>query len=239
MFDRNGAISKPGAISLTYEGSAPLIIDEVVPELERRGILATFYDEPPSYLEHARDWKRIGRHGHELGNGCLLPYANRDGSLPKFSLNAIAQDIERANDLIRELFEHRKDFSFAYPMGLPRAANNTDYREVVESIVDVARSGVSGVNHIGSCQPNYLRRIDVSQATLDNMKSVLKLARDNHTWVILSFQVDPLHWNQARLEDHERFLDALDQASPEIRIGPVHDIAMSQVERRTGGFRLA
>jgi hypothetical protein len=119
-----------GAISLTFDDGYASHLDFVVPNLDRRGLRATFYltpkgDEdissPGSWRKALEPWLPVGGAGHEIGNHSLTHPCSLNiqvdwaVNLLDMTLDDIQFDLETAQERLREVFPHQEHTSFAYP----------------------------------------------------------------------------------------------------------------------------
>ncbi|MCW5940029.1 MAG: polysaccharide deacetylase family protein [Fimbriimonadaceae bacterium] len=207
-----------GVVSLTYDGTLTEHGSVVFPQLEAAGLKATFYAEPALMLDSIQTWRAAQAAGHEIGNGCLVAAALPDGSLPAWTPEMIADDIEECGRLLAELFPSQGPTSFAYPLGEPRCADYEDYRPVVEKRCAVCRSGETGRNDLRSPDLLRLRVVPVPADNILGVTKVLERAFDDPDWVVLSFEtVDP--------SAHQSLIDWLTAHRSKIEIAPLLDVA--------------
>lgn len=65
------------AVSLTYDDAVPVHYQKVGPLLSKHGLGATFY-LTVQYLESPREWRKLSKRGHELGNHTLFHACRQD-----------------------------------------------------------------------------------------------------------------------------------------------------------------
>jgi hypothetical protein len=118
------------AISLTFDDGYPSHLDFVVPNLDRRGLRATFYltpqgsestTSPRSWRRVLKRWLPVSRAGHEIGNHSLTHPCSLNiqvdwaANLLDMTLDDIRADLETAQERLRTVFPHQEHTSFAYP----------------------------------------------------------------------------------------------------------------------------
>jgi hypothetical protein len=212
------------AVSLTYDGALRNHLEVVTPALTQRGLRATFYAYPLRLLESPEGWRVAYRQGHEIGNGCLLGACQPDGSLPGWTPEMVALDIDMMETLLLEVFgdgEH----SFGYPCGSPRCEGAVDYREAVLAFGLVARSGIDGFNSPLSCDLTYLSCVHSFQFERDELLSIAEMALERGMWAIFAFEGVGEGEHGCDIEAHHALLDWLDKRRDDVWVDPVISIA--------------
>jgi hypothetical protein len=173
------------AVSLTYDGGLGSHRGVVAEQLGSYGHAGTFYVDPERVFDDPRSWQELQRRGHEIGNGCLLNAALEDGSLPLWTNEMIHADVESARTFLEQHFTPR-EHSFAFPLGSPKCGAGQDYRDVIEGIGYVARSGVEGHNAPGSCSLGYLRMVPLEGMSAEEAVSLAEIGVRAGTWTIFA-----------------------------------------------------
>lgn len=96
------------AVSLTFDDARPVHLDLVVPELNKRGMHATFF-VIVSKLTRIDDWRRVMEQGHEIGNHSISH--EHAATLTKESEET---QVEDAKAFLDSNF-HANVTTFAYP----------------------------------------------------------------------------------------------------------------------------
>lgn len=167
----------PVRVSLTYDGTTKNHLELVVPLLQKYGFLATFFVDAPNLLEHFRAWQEVAKMGHELGNGCLLNAANPDGTLPLWTSEMIAADVEENDQLIRELGLNDGVIPFAYPSGVA----------FLEDRCPVGRLLNDEMNFAGDINLRRLSSYRYAQRCLPKIKADLVMNQTKGCWAIFAF----------------------------------------------------
>lgn len=153
------------AVALTYDGSLPCHLYDVVPVLECFDLKATFFADNALLVRSPGDWTSVRRLGHEIGNGSILAAALPDGTLPAWTPSMVVEEVLSADELLHEFFPEQPRPSFAFPLGHPLCAGNADFSTAVRSLGMPARSGVAGFNHAETEDFGYLRCIPAHDCT--------------------------------------------------------------------------
>lgn len=101
-------------------------------------MVGTFFAEPTLMLAELPQWQKAAQQGHEIGNGCLLAFADPDVGLDNWSLTAVEEEIVEVKKLIGECFPHQKDHPFAFPIG--ELAGGEDYSPIVQKHYTITRT---------------------------------------------------------------------------------------------------
>ncbi len=108
------------AVSLTFDDGGPTQLSRAIPEMEKRGLRATFYLCPrgDDYAERLAPWKEIAARGHEIGNHTLshtcstnlktYPPAGGLESMTLAEVEARRQGMVAANLSRREVYAGKK-----------------------------------------------------------------------------------------------------------------------------------
>ena len=96
---------KRAAVSLSFDDGRVSQIDAGMPLLDKLGLKATFYLNPPGMMKRLDGWKKMVSAGHEIGNhsvshACTANYHFKR-SLEDFTLAQMEADIDEASAEIR------------------------------------------------------------------------------------------------------------------------------------------
>jgi hypothetical protein len=155
--------------------------------LDRFKLKGTFYASPTTLLDSIKRWRSTVGDGHEVGNGCLLSAAQEDGQLPNWTLEMISADIELSELLLDEVLPRQIGRSFGFPWGEPLCNDGLDYREIVEGLGLVGRSGMEGRNVPRSCNLSFLRSTPAIDLDGHNLIQMVNEAIGHGAWLILAF----------------------------------------------------
>lgn len=195
-------------ITLTYDGGLPSHREFVLPRLAERGLVATFFLDAASLVEHHPVWSSARERGHELGSGPFFGSALDTGELKGWTLAMVQSEIVESNEAFLELNGSVPE-SFGYPMGYAITGEHVSYEEAVRARFLWARSGQEGVNARSDFEPQRLKCFRVEGADPRPAEDYIAYAVQTHSWGILSFahvgEGDP----GCDLAVHDRLLDAL------------------------------
>ncbi len=137
------------AVSLTYDDGLDSQLDNVVPELEARGLKGTFFLVRENVDERIADWVRTAALGHEIGNHTVSHQCTLGG----FSEAAFAdREVLPMEAYLDSHFGSRRPRIFAYPcgfLGLGRGVMNRRlgrYRQALQDTFMAARTVAGGPN---------------------------------------------------------------------------------------------
>ncbi len=147
-----------GAISLTFDDGYPSHLKVAVPNLDQRGLRATFYLNPKgnekgrdgsAWRRHLRPWLPVSRTGHEIGNHSLSHPCSLNiqvdwtKNLLDMSLDELRADLVAAQKRLQAVFPHQEKNSFAYPCyetSVGRGRGRVSYIPLVAEMFVAGRS---------------------------------------------------------------------------------------------------
>jgi len=110
-------------VSLTFDDGLDCHLDLVVPMLEERGLLGTFFIHlrSRSFGRRFNDWKNAAHNGHEIGNHTIFHpdfsskgYVSNGNDLETYTLDRMRLELEVANQLLYAV-DRKNERSFSYP----------------------------------------------------------------------------------------------------------------------------
>jgi len=183
------------AVSLTFDDARHSQIDTAIPLLNEYGVKATFYVSPVPMLERADEWIAAVTTGHEIGNHtmthpCTGNFSfSRDRALENFTLERIAQEMDRANDLILDKLNVTV-VSFAYPCGqqfVGRGENLQSYVPVVSKKFLTGRGWLGeATNDPWFCDLSNLLGMESDGKSFEELKILIDRAAKESRWLILA-----------------------------------------------------
>jgi peptidoglycan/xylan/chitin deacetylase (PgdA/CDA1 family) len=214
-------------VSLSYDGGDMSHLETVVPDLNDRGLKATFYLEPTHLLEQIVEWRSVAAVGHEIGNGCLLGACLPDGSLPAWTLEMILEELVASRELLADLLPGRISTA-ALPWGKAECSESDDYAVDVIEAMGPVRTGAVGFNDVQS--PGHrLRMIPMVGLSGKQMVDVVRQAQDKEQWPILSFGGVGSGERSVDVSAHRELLDYLVSHKPEFSTKPVIHLVESSI----------
>jgi peptidoglycan/xylan/chitin deacetylase (PgdA/CDA1 family) len=239
-----------GTVSLTFDDGLDSQLALAVPELDRRGLRATFYvnpsgsedlpDVPSSWRERLLPWRTVHDTGHEIGNHSLLhpcslnietEHAWGIPNLRDWSLERIEADVHEAQRRLDEVLtsEHR---TFAYPCyetSVGRGETRRSYVPFVARTFTAARAWgeLSGslANDAMHCDLHRLSSYPVERQSGAHMVGLAETATARGRWAIFTFHGIHEGALSAGLEDLVELLDFLDRRRMEIWTAPLGEVA--------------
>jgi len=141
------------AVSITYDDGLNSQLDNAVPELDRRGLKATFFLTEENIREGRRlaEWQHVAADGHEVANHTVTHPCGLHNMRPETFARA---EIDPMEGFLDANFGAERTRTFAYPCGYlglgkgDRRERYARYRQVLERDgVTCARTTAGGPNH--------------------------------------------------------------------------------------------
>jgi peptidoglycan/xylan/chitin deacetylase (PgdA/CDA1 family) len=248
----HGRPSWPGgaraAVSLTYDDGLNSQLDNVVPELDRRGLKGTFFLTEENIEARLADWVEVARQGHEVANHTMT----HPCSLRRFSAAGFERrELDRMEGFLDENFGPDRARTFAYPCGYlglghgDRRERFGRFRRILQhDDLMAARTTAGGPNRPAEALADPFR-LHAFEPTYDADSVAAGLRYLTETvamggWAILVFHEVLPRWHgegDASIATHRKILDHI--ASLELWCAPMGQ-AFNYVESRWGaGPRLA
>jgi peptidoglycan/xylan/chitin deacetylase (PgdA/CDA1 family) len=246
------------AVSLTYDDGLNSQLDNVIPELDRRGLKATFFLTEENIREGRRlsDWERVAAAGHEVANHTVT----HPCALGHLQPEAFARgEVDQMEGFLDANFPADRTRTFAYPCGYlgigrgDRRERYARYRQILERDGVVCARTTSG-------RPNRPEQVLGDRFNLhgfeptDDADMVAPARRylgqtlAEGSWAILVFHEVLPSWRSegdASIGVHRRILDLL--AGPDVWVAPMGEVfghiaarrSEPKVAARRRGLRLA
>ena len=206
-----------GAVSLTYDDGLNSQLDHALPELNRRGLKATFFLTRENMEGRLADWEAAGRAGHEIADHTIThPCDLRHQSAGMFQRRELGP-MERWLDAH---FGRHRPHTYAYPCGYlglgegSRQARYARYQLLMRHDFTAARTTAGGPNlaqsaladrfHLHAFEPTYDG--DVVAPAVRYLKATL----DVGGWAILVFHEVLPKWHgegDSSVRTHAKILD--------------------------------
>lgn len=236
-----------GAISLSFDDGYPSHIKLAVPNLDRRGLKATFYLTPKgsgkgilglSWRRYLQRWLPVSRTGHEIGNhslnhSCSLNIkVNWAPNLVDMTLDDMQADLITAQERLESVFPHQEETSYAYPCyetSVGRGRERVSYVPLVAKMFAAGRrSGelrAELANDPSYCDLHCLSSWCVERQTGAFMIGLVEQAVALGRWGIFTFHGIQEGHLPVGDTDFLELLDYLERKREEIWVAPVADIA--------------
>ena len=210
-----------GAVSLTYDDGLNSQLDNVIPQLQARGLKGTFFLVRDNVQERIGDWVKAAELGHEIGNHTMT----HDCSLAGFTETRFAdREVAPMETYLQQNFGARPVRTFAYPCGFLGIGRGdmrqrfARYRVALETRIDCARTVTGGPNdpdavmadrlNLSAFEPTY------ETESLGPAARYLDAAVARGAWAILVFhEILPQRQGEGDTAAavHERVLDLVAQ----------------------------
>jgi peptidoglycan/xylan/chitin deacetylase (PgdA/CDA1 family) len=181
------------AVSLTFDDARPSQIDVGLPIFNEYRVPATFYVSPHRLKARLRDWQKVARSEHEIGNHSLrhpctgnFPWA-RDKALEDYTLNQMKEELQQANATIESLL-HVRPVTFAYPCGQKYVGRGKEVRSYVPLVAEMFLSGRGwmdeGANDPTFCDLAQLLGVELDGLESQQAKKLIEKAAENGFWLV-------------------------------------------------------
>lgn len=183
------------ALSLTFDDARYSQVDKGIPLLNEYAVKGTFYVSPGAMLEQVEEWRSAVRAGHDIGNHTLVHPCSgnfhwaRDKALEDYTLEKMAQELDSASALIREVLGIWPS-AFAYTCGQTFVGRGADTRSYVPLVAGRFETGRNWMNE-GPNDPVYcdLARLNGTELDGKSFQEALQLieeAREQGAWLIFA-----------------------------------------------------
>jgi peptidoglycan/xylan/chitin deacetylase (PgdA/CDA1 family) len=226
---------KKCAVVLTYDDAINEQLDNAVPLLDSLGLKATFYITgfSPSMQTRMADWKRVGDHGHELGNHTLYHPCNggqgREWVRPEYDLTHYTVqrivDESRMTNLFLQSLDGKTKRTFAFTCGDMKVADSS-FIDGMKSDFVAARAVRNEMHKIGDID---LYNVDCYMVNGETGAQLIEWAKkamaSNSLLVILFHGVGGGNFLNVSLPAHREFLQFLKANEKDIMIAPMVTVA--------------
>jgi len=227
---------KRDAVSLTYDDSLNVHLDNAIPVLDKYDFLATFYLTVgyPPFGDRLDEWRAVAADGHELGNHSLYhpcdaskpgrEWVNPERDLSKWSVARMEDNLQVAN-IALEAVDGKKERTYAYPCG-DMAAGGESYVEAMKPLFVAARGVKSSV-----MQPEQVKLFDIDSymingSSVEQLTALVDEAIEQGGLLVFLFHgvggEHPLNVDNA---NHTALVKYLDQKREQLWVAPMVEIA--------------
>ncbi|RBP53771.1 polysaccharide deacetylase family protein [Arenicella xantha] len=222
------------ALSLTYDDALASQLDIAIPELDKRGLSATFYItiESPVFLARSQEWQQAAKNGHELGNHTLIhpcygssvipdrDWITEESDLSNYSVARVVREAKLANDILQMLDQQQRR-SFAYPCGDTSAAQ-TSFIDAIQPLFVAARHGGNQTSLAQRYQLPSYAAVDVDgDAMIDYVKSIMA----SGTFGSITFHGVGGDYLSVSAQAHRKLLDFLAANKQQLWVATVKEVA--------------
>lgn len=236
-----------GAISLTFDDGYSSHLEVAVPNLNQRGLRATFYLAPKgeekgitgsTWRRRLKPWLPVSRAGHEIGNHSLTHPCSLNirvdwaKNLLDISLDELRADLVTAQERLTAVFPHQEKTSFAYPCyetSVGRGLQRISYIPLVaEMFVAGRRSGelrAELANDPEYCDLHCLSSWPVERQSGAFMIGLVEQAASKGRWGIFTFHGIQESHLPVGDTDFIELLDYLKRQGDRLWVAPVAEVA--------------
>ena len=213
-----------GAVSLTYDDGLDSQLDIAVPQLDARGLRATFFVTESNIRSRMKDWVSVGRHGHEIANHTVNHPCDLSHLQPTSFIEHEVAAMERWLDA---QFGPGRPHTYAYPCDVTNLGPGTANAQAERYAALLRQTGITAARtsegppnsaHFVRHHPYRLQAFAIGYDSHDPtaLWRYLALAARKNRWAILIIH-DVVHRPRSQDEIsarlHAHLLDAI-AASP-------------------------
>ena len=215
-----------GLVSLTYDDGLDSQLDRVVPALDARGLLGTFYVTWENIEARAAEWRAIASRGHELANHTMT----HPCGIESFTASHYRNQIEPLERTLKQWQPTLPVHDFSYPCDVTDLGPGGPNRELRRFKHLLQREGIASArtSEGPSNSANWARRhpyrlqalaAGYDAPTLEELLAYVRQAQRDHRWAIIVFHdVGPgSEAGEIAQDVHERLLDAIVQEKIPVR----------------------
>ena len=227
---------KRAAVSLTYDDSLNVHLDNAIPVLDEYGFKATFYLTVgyPPFGERLNEWRAVAANGHELGNHSLYhpcdasqpgrEWVNPERDLSQWSVARLVDNLKVAN-IALEAVDGKKERTYAYPCG-DMSAGGESYVAAIKPLFVGARGVKSSI-----MQPDQVTLFDIDSyvingSSVEQLKTLVDDAIAQGGLLVFLFHgvggEHPLNVDNA---NHTALIKYLDKKREQLWVAPMVEIA--------------
>jgi hypothetical protein len=204
------------AVSLSFDDARTSQIDVGLPLLDRYGVKATFYVNPPRTASRLDGWKKAAAGGHELGSHsnthpCTVNYPfSASNALETYTLDSMAKELDTATADLQRIVGV-KPVTFAYPCGQKFVGFGADVKSYVPLIAARFLAGRGFRDE----EPNDPTHCDLSQIlgmesdglSFAQMQALVSAAAERGAWLVFAgHEIGPAGRQTTEAEALKKFL---------------------------------
>lgn len=208
------------AVSLGYDDALDSQLDHVIPQLNKRGLRASFYIpiNGPTLPGRQNEWKAAAAAGHELGNhslfhGCSAKGLGREWVLPHRDLDrqtpaGVQEQVIAANTWLQSLDgKTRRTFT---PPCLDLKAGGEDFARALQPyFVAFRAANPAMVTDTAALDPYAVPVYFVDGMSGEQLVALVEKAASQHALVQLLFHGVGAEYLSVTREAHDQLLDHL------------------------------
>lgn len=230
---------QPAAVSLTYDDGLTSQLDHALPQLDARGLRATFFLTADNMDGQWDRWRAAAATGHEMANHTVSHPCDLRRETP---VSFAGRELGPMEELIRSRLEVTPARIYAYPcddteLGSGRRADRqARYGDLVSRTFRAARTTDGPPNRPDTVMANrfFLHGFEPTEHadTPDATRNYLDLAVRQGGWAILIFHEVVPHWRatgDVGVATHARILD-------EIQLRPLWCAPVGSVLQQLAGL---
>ncbi len=197
---------RQAAFLLIFDDSEPKHLANAIPELEKRGLMGTFYINPGSKWYDAKGWERVAATTKmELANHTM----HHSGATNNAEAEAELGDCQ---EVLHQLYPGRKSprlISLSYPGGSPWTISEGDKAAMLKKYHLVVRPPANGRPSVNGQPPEGGHVGGVHLKTGAAMAAVVDRALANRNMDYVTFHGIGGDWLKVSMEDFIQLLDAV------------------------------
>lgn len=228
------------ALALTYDDALNSQLETAIPQLDTRGLKATFYVSLgfDQREEKISAWRAVAEAGHELGNHTLIhpcraslpgrEWVQPSQDLDGYTKQQLLDELTAANDLLA-LIDGARERTYAYTCG-DVTVGGQSYVEDLPSLFLGARDVVRDAPYDAFRMPSYA----VGETPATDMIAYVDELIANQTIGSITFHgIGGDHLWVAE-DEHAILLDYLQSRESDVWVAPLRDILRWKAEQERG-----
>ncbi len=226
---------KKAAVVITYDDAINEHLDNAVPLLDSLKLKATFYLTAfsTSMQQRSNEWKKLAKHGHELGNHTLFhpcvggtgrEWVSKEYDLNTYTVKRMEEEIRMTN-LYLQALDGKTKRTFAFTCGDMKIADSNFINGMEKDFV-AARAVRNEMHPINEIDLYNVDCYMVNNHSFEDMKAWADKAIQTRSLLVILFHgVGGGNGLDVTLGAHRQILRYIKQKEKELYVAPMLDVA--------------